>query len=374
MNNSLIISHQSALLVHRAVGARMLEPLSCQEGIPVGQHTCRVTDFLDSGNISGLLECRPLHLLALSQNSAHSIKGCTIHKATGRLPTGSFRSLGSHVLVSSPALVLLQMCQSSLTSFDSAMPWASNLFEGFGEFGMLVALAELCGELCGYYSLAPDGTGSIGRHRPFTTKHEIQRYLSEMIRAKGLKLSRRALAAAPPLSASPRETAIFLVMTAPWPLGYGFEAPSTNEPILLKGQSSESDEDCATIRFSDYMWASKTLRNGRRRRCVTLEYDSDEFHTASAGLTDQHLKDQAERRDAIETAGNGYLRLTTDHTRDFEMFEHKMRQLARLLRVDLPQRSDDEKRLAMNFQQVLFDSTRFKSVGNLVLPSASVFD
>jgi hypothetical protein len=56
------------------------------------------------------------------------------------------------------------------------------------------------------------------------------------------------------------------------------------------------------------------------------------------------------------------------------MFEHKMRQLARLLRVDLPQRSDDEKRLAMNFQQVLFDSTRFKSVGNLVLPSASVFD
>ncbi|MBQ9057641.1 MAG: hypothetical protein IJ125_00475 [Atopobiaceae bacterium] len=253
------------------------------------------------------------------------------------------------------------------------MPWATSLFEDFGDFGMLVALAELCGELCGYYSLAPDGKGSLGRHRPFATKQEIQRYLSEVVRAKGLKLSRRALAMAPSLSASPRETAVFLVMTAPWPIGYGFEAPSMNEPILLKGQSNESDEDCSTIRFSDYIWTSKTLRNGRRRRCVTLEYDSDEFHTASAGLTDRQLNDQAERRDAIEAAGNGYLRLTTDHTRDFEKFEHKMRQLARLLRVDLPQRSSDEKRIAMDFQRALFDSTRFRSVGNLALPPSPGF-
>lgn len=368
MSDYLIISHQSALLTHRAVGAGLFDGPLQQHGVPQNPHTSRLSDYLESGNVSALLEAGPLHTLALSQTARHTSKQCVTHLCESTLPQDSFQSMGNHILVSSPSLTLIQMSQACARNAREALPWCGELIDSFGDFGITVTLAELCGELCGHYNIAPDGKGTLKRHRCFMKQRDLFAYITKTRRMRGAPLAAKAARMAPPLSASPRETAVFLVMTAPWPIGYGFEAPATNEPIFLKDQSDESDDDCATIRFSDYRWNSKKLRSGRKRRCVTLEYDSDEFHTADAGLTDKQLKDQGERRDAIEAAGNGYLRLTTDHTRDFEEFDFKMRQLAKLLRVDLPSRSSDEKQLAKEFQEALFNSTRFKLVGNLMIP------
>ena len=368
MADYLIISHQSALLAHRAVGTGLLDGPLSNHSTPRDTHTSRLADYLESGNVTTLLEAGPLHTLALSQTARHSSKQCISHLCEAALPQGSLQSIGNHVLVSSPSLTLIQISQACARNAKEALPWCEGLIDEFGDFGITIALAELCGELCGYYSIAPDGKGTLKRHRRLVKREDLLAYIAKTRRMRGAPLAARAARMAPSLSASPRETAVFLVMTAPWPIGYGFEAPATNEPIFLKGQSDESDDDCTAIRFSDYRWMSKTLRSGRKRRCITLEYDSDEFHTADAGLTDRQLKDQGERRDAIEAAGNGYLRVTTDHTRDFEQFDFKMHQLAKLLRVDLPPRSSDEKQQAKAFQEALFGTTRFKLVGNLMIP------
>lgn len=366
MGKKLLVSHQSALLVYRAAGSGLITPPSnYAASLRPSDCSTQTHLFKDSGNIQSLSDAGTLHLTALDHRGLHKVKGCCIHVLTGSLPDGSFRSLGNDILVSSPALTLLQFCQDIASSSRrrSASPWCYDLIEEFGSFGLLAAAAEVASELCGSYSIAPDGKGSLSSHDPFTNVKTLQLFLGSVRRRRQARLARSAVNAASPLSASPRETQLYLEMTLPWPIGYGLPKASTNHPIAIKDPLNNDAQDHSAIRFSDYFWDKKTLRNGRVRRPVTLEYDSDEFHTASAEVTDARLADQAERRDQIEAAENHYLRITTAHTKDFDAFDYKMRQLASLLRIDLPNRSSGELKLAHRFFEMIFNSSRLSKVG-----------
>lgn len=364
MAKKLIVGHQSALLVYRAAGARIISPPE-EYLAPVEAADCTtcISPFKQSGNVASLISSGTLDLVARDRHRQHSAKGCQIHVLTGQLPDNSFRDLGGNILVSSPALTLLQFCQDlELTPIKNHVPaWCRDLVEELGPLGRVLAAAEVASELCGIYSVSPNN-GKLSRHAPFATKVGIELYLRACHRRRSCRLAHKAIRVASPLSASPRETQLFLAMTAPWPLGYGFPLPQANGPVVIDDQSIESDDDCKVVRFSDYFWKTKTLRNGRVRKDTVLEYDSDEYHTASAGITDKQLADQAERRDAIEAQGNHFLRLATSHTKDFESFDKKMRQLAKMLRIDLPERSTDELKEAQRFFELIFDSRRYKSI------------
>ena len=365
MAKKLIIGQQSALLIYRAAGAGIIAlPEPYHAPVRPVECTTSIRSFRESGNVQSLLNSSVLDLVARSRNELHRIKGCHTHLLSGDLPDGSFWSVGGDVLVTSPALTLLMLSRTiARSSMGTLPPWCAGLVENLGALGKKVALAELASELCGIYSIAPNGRGELERHAPFISLASMRTYLMALTNRKSASLAHAALRAASPLSASPRETQLYLVMTSPWPFGYGLPLPNTNCPITLKGQSLDSDEDCRTVRFSDYFWKRKVLRNGRVRRPLVLEYDSDEFHTASAGLTDRQLADQAERRDRIESQGNGFIRITTEHTRNFSSFDDKMHQLSRLLRIDLPERSPDELEAARLFFASVFDSSRFRHVG-----------
>lgn len=362
MGKKLLLSHTSALTVYRAAGSGLLTTPEELRRVPSPiECTTDIRGFEESANLSALLASGPLDLLARHQDGRHASSGCIIHELGGGLPDGSFRLMGNGICVASPELMFFQLCQCFASgSAPYAATWHKTLVDEYGSLGTKLACAELCSELCGYYSIRPDKTGSFERHVPFVTKEQMLVFLGRLGRRHHKLTAIGAARAAAPTSASPRETSVYLVMTTPWPLGYGFPEPETNKLIFLDGQDPCDEEDCKTARFSDYMWGMKRLRNGRVRRPTTLEYDSDECHTASAGLTDRQLFDQAERRDAIESQGYGYLRLATVHTKNFKAFDAKMRQLARLLRIDLPERSSDEERDACRFQELMFDTLHHK--------------
>ena len=365
MAKKLIVGHQSALLLYRAAGSDIITRPEDYHA-PIGPNDCttRITSFSESGNVQSLLASGELDLIAKTRQELHCSKGCRTHYLPGELPEGSFCSLGNDVLVTSPALTVFLLAQTVADPRSrDRLGWCYELIDNLGALGEVIALAEIASELCGIYSIAPNGKGDLKRHAPLASLDAMRTYTKSLFKRRRVRLAIAALRAASPLSASPRETQLYLAMTSPWPFGYGLPLPDTNHPIVLSNQDLSSDEDCRTIRFSDYFWRGKALRNGRKRRPTVLEYDSDEFHTASAGLTDQQLADQAERRDQIEANGHGYLRIATEHTRDFATFDNKMHQLAQLLRIDLPERTVDELELAKLFFDQVFDSNRFKKVG-----------
>ena len=360
MGGKLIIGHQSALTVYRLAGQGITAEPEAYDAY-LGAHECitRVGDFLESGLVDRLLRHGGIDLVARAKSGRHKAKESTIHLLSGELPHGSFRKVSGDILVTSPAITLYMLGREALACAPLDRPdWCAGLTDEFGELGLTVALAEIASELCGIYSLPPFGGKGLIRHRSFATLTAMKAQIGSLKHKRHANLAFKALQAASNLSASPRETQLYLMMTAPWPIGYGMPKPATNQPVLLGDQSLESGEDCATIRFSDYFWNEKKLRNGRVRRPCVLEYDSNEFHTASAGITDRQLADQAERRDDIEASGNGFLRITTEHTRSFEQFNRKMNQLANLLRIDLPERSANELELAERFFSLIFDSKR----------------
>jgi len=362
MGKKLLIGHQSALLVYRAAGAGLLaKPERYTGAVYRTDYSTKVSAYLESSNLQSIIRSCELDILVLDEARRHKSPLCRMHSMRGEVPEGSFWTMGMDILVASPELTFLQMCQDlhNKSSYNR-MKWCHELIDEFGEFGRLAACAEICSELCGIYSISPSEGAELKRHAAFTSHDSICRYLEQSQHRNYLRLARKAAHMASPLSASPRETAVFLVMTSPWPIGYGFELPATNELVLPDGQDLSDDKTLESVRFSDYSWPRKKLRNGRVRKPVTLEYDSDEHHTMGAGLTDKQVQEQNERRDSIEAAGNGFLRLTTQHTKSFDDFDEKMRQLARLLRVDLPDRSSEEQERAERFQEIIFDTQRFK--------------
>ena len=363
MAKNLIIGYQSALLVYRAAAAGILEvPDPLHGTIRPAECSTRISDFSGSTNLEKLMSAGPLDLLAFRSGQRHDTRSCRMHLTKSPMVDGAFWSLGSNILVASPDLTYLQVCQEICDSTHGRVAWAQPLIDVLGDLGKLIACAEVCAELCGYYCIYPDNESSLKPHIPYTSREHMLVTLRQLKGRHPLQTALRACKAAPSLSASPRETDVFLLMTLPRPDGYGIGRPTSNEPITVMGTKPTTLDDMEETRFSDFLWKQKTLRNGRRRKTTTLEYDSDEHHTASAGLTDRQLWEQGERRDRIESSGRNFLRLTTEHTKEFRLFDKKMYQLAEMLRIDLPERGTDELAAVTAVFEAIFDTHRWRNV------------
>ena len=162
--------------------------------------------------------------------------------------------MGEGLFVSRPEYCLLQM--------------ASTL--------SLVGLIELGYELCGNYSLAPlssvNGDRETSAHfnrRPLTNTKKIAAFLGNANGLHGRKKAIRALRYVLDGSASPMETILVLLLTLPFKMGgYHLPMPELNARMLPSRRGGQS---ASKAHYScDLYWPDQD---------VTIEYDSDAFHT-----------------------------------------------------------------------------------------------
>ena len=194
MAKKLLVGHQSALLVYRAAGSGLMErPPSTTGEISAFDCTTRLREFFDSDNVRALVKSRQVDLLAMSDNMKHRSSLSRIHRSKGTFPDGSFRLLGRDALVASPELTFLQSCQDLHNHASrQEMEWCKDLVDDFDELGMLVAAAEICSELCGLYSIVPDGSSDMNRHRRFTDMTKMQLMLSKLDHRPYIRFAKRA--------------------------------------------------------------------------------------------------------------------------------------------------------------------------------------
>lgn len=205
-------------------------------------------------------------------------------------PTG-FRKVADGIYVSSPEFVFLQM--------------ATRL-----ELPELVALGmELCGTYRRQVRLPHFDTGeddfiTVYQQEPLSSPRRLKGLLDSMKSAPGHMKASKALSYVLPNSASPMETALYLLLCLPRRMG-GYALP---KPELNPGITFNKAGQRHTLRRSakpDLYWRDAHL---------DLEYNSDEFHSANDRAVDSM------RRKALERMNVEVIELTTEELFSTSLF------------------------------------------------------
>jgi len=212
----------------------------------------------------------------------------------------AFRTVRRNIYVSSPEFVFLQLA----TRLD------------------LPELVALGMELCGTYRrkvrvphIDSDEIGFTTNYHQamLTTPKRLRGFLDSMRPAPGCGKALKALEYVLPNSASPMETAIYLLLCLPRRLG-GYALP---QPILNPAIAISKSGQQYTLRKSakpDLFW--KKIR-------LDLEYNSDEFHEENQRASDSM------RRKALEHMGVEVIELTSDELLSVELFHATALRIAR---------------------------------------------
>lgn len=168
--------------------------------------------------------------------------------------------------------------------------------------------------LCGTYAANPVTHKIEYGLQPLTTADRLQSYIERLPRTKGKQQALEAARALANGSASPRESALYLVLTLPTRLG-GFQLP---RPVLNDPQALDADARSIAAKegvFCDLLWAKQRF---------AVEYDSDEFHSLTR-------REDIERRNALESMGIRVLSITTSIFNDFDRLAACVRTLRKRL-------------------------------------------
>lgn len=255
----------------------------------------------------------------------------------GDIAATAFRKVSKSIYVSSPEFVYLQMARS----LD------------------LPRLAALGMELCGTYrrnvvafTLGTNSTTYVTEYnqQPLTTPRRLRGFLSTMQSAPGCSKALKALEYVLPNSASPIESALYLLLCLPRRLGgYALPKPILNPSITLTKAGGRH-----TLRNQakpDLYWKTKR---------IDLEYNSDEFHDESSRAIDSM------RRKALERMRVEVIELTPDELYSTSLFHETALRIAKRLGKRI--RSEDEgnfraKRANLR-QSLLFDDITSGNYGS----------
>ena len=272
---------------------------------------------------------RPLEVLVHSKNERSRSEAVTAKVWKGPIAPTGFRQISDGIYVSSPEFVFLQL--------------ATKL-----ELPELVALGM---ELCGTYrrnvevaSLYPNTHGYITEYHqpPLTTLKRLKGFLGSMKAAPGSLRALKALDYVLPNSASPMETALYLLLCLPRRLGgYALPKPVLNPPIVLTKAGRKH-----TIRSSakpDLFWKDVKL---------DLEFNSDEFHD------ENDRTDDSMRRKALERMRVEVIELTSAELFDTRLFHATVLRIALRLKKQLRPEGEGlfEERRSLLRRQLLVDS------------------
>lgn len=230
------------------------------------------------------------------------VDGAVLHSTRASLPRKSILSVSSTIDVVSPELCLVQMAAE---------------MDG-------IELIQLCSEFCGFYTLADGRRGDFLARLPLTSVARLVAYSERLQGAKGLGAFRATLPVLADGSASPRETAMYLLLCLPRARGgYGLPKPELNKAVPLS--SAVAKAFGSGVYVADMVWAEQR---------VIVEYDGLEGHTGR----DRIARD-ASRRDALVAEGYDLFVVTNDQILNRKAFEEIAKAVARRLDVGMRIRS-----------------------------------
>jgi len=234
----------------------------------------------------------PINVMAPSAARARRLDGAVCHVFGARVPKGAILDPGTGYCVSSPEFAFLQLA--------SELPFAK--------------LVEAGCEMCGSYAPAPDGSSTRYKLRPLTSVAMIEAFLVQTEGCKGVKVARRALRCVMDKAASPRETAVALLLSLPERHGgYGIKKPQLNYRIDIPSRAKKATR--GDFYICDLYWPEHRL---------AVEYDSAEFHELRASVTRDAVK-----RNALSYLGVQVVTVTNDQVKGFDDFDKVAHVVAR---------------------------------------------
>lgn len=268
--NRVIYSHVTALQIHRFMQRNFATALAnpsrtrsapqtsvsthdaaailanaLQDHVIGSREFCSTSETLEFLSREGI--CAPLHFVTSSQGQCRRKGDIEAHLLSTQVSSDSFFELTKSFLVCSPELAFVQ-CADKRADF--------------------IWLLKLGYELCGTYQTACTGLATQYEVEALTSTRRIRDFLKRNPSLRGSRLARRALLYMSDGSASPRETALALLLGLPRRLGgYGLGVPLMNHPIKLSEQAA-SIAQRASLRC-DLCWPKFK---------VDVEYQSDFAH------------------------------------------------------------------------------------------------
>lgn len=216
----------------------------------------------------------PLHLLVDNRNKTSSSDWIVCHRWAQTLPPGSFFSPCRDVFVSTPEFCFLQLA--------GALP--------------RISLIRLGYEMCATYRLDSRSEHGFCDCAPLTTPARLELFLSRSASSRATEKAQDALRWVTARSASPRETALAMLLSLPTEMGgCGAGLPELNYELEV------SREGMPEKRRIDLFWSD--ARFG-------LEYDSDQEHASPESLAKDSLREKEIELEGIRLARvtNGELR------------------------------------------------------------------
>lgn len=302
-----------------------------------------VKELLDAVEMSNLgIDETPLDLLVPSAGSRSRGRLARFHVWSRVVPANSFYRVHNNVLVSSPELVVVQLCGSQakleelIDDFGKSVfaqkemmalvgmheePEVDDPLEWEGTRRLLGAVVVAC-EFAGTYRLPKEGKQPVYHAPKLMTKESLDTCARIVGSTSAESRARRAAKLAFDDSASPMETAVALMLTLPVAYGgFGLPAPKLNaSPDIAEYRGTVSDRD--EVRC-DMLWEEDK---------VALEYDSYEFH----GRDDlNRLTTDAVRSNILNALGYSTFRVTPGVIRSVASMQLLAQQLARALHVSL---------------------------------------
>ena len=248
-------------------------------------------------------ENSPLYLLVPKAARRRTVKNVKQRLCRTAMPDRSFLRLGDWAYVPTPELTFLLMAHH-LKLFELVM------------LGM---------ELCGHYRLVGAPTHStlaskltLYGQAPLTNPQRIAAVLERAGGMTGLPLAKRALGYVAEGSASPMETALYLLLCLPRKLGgYGLPRPQLNARRRVTARAGSLTLSKTLV--PDLFWPSKRL---------DLEYDSEEFHASVDAL-----QKGARRALALRAMGVEVVSVTKEVVYEEDAFDALARVVAKFLGV-----------------------------------------
>lgn len=253
----LVLSHMSAFEFWRL---HEFDRSSCR-GQTLSRHTHSnpPADFSDdslSRFLDGLTD--PVHVLVPDSSDARRQDHFLYHTCRASLPYGSFAKIDKNAFVSCPELCFLHLAKTR-------------------SFVELIALAY---ELCGTYAISTtDPRGFVDRSS-LTSIAQLESFIERAGSLYGVGRARQSLRHILPGAASPRETAMAILLCLPNSLGgYALPKPFLNHRIVANWHTQKVTRQQEF--FCDAYWPTEK---------VAVEYDSDQYHSGSEKIAHDSIR------------------------------------------------------------------------------------
>lgn len=268
---------------------------------------------------------KPIHAFVAERAKGTSTKHLITHVFSQQIPNGTFLDLGHGVCICTPQFTFLQLA-SQLESLE------------------LLALGmELCGTYSRWSPHVESGGLAAARDRenarsctyelpPVISAKRLTAFVNRMGGQRGAIGARRVIRWVLDGSASPMETATYLLLCLPRRLGgYGLPKPVLNPVLKISGP------DGVKKRYPDLFWLGAN---------IDVEYNSDEAHSGEWS----RYRD-SKREIELTVANVRVLPLTRPQLMDakeFDGFAHGLRRMlgirSRPMDPDWPYRRDELRR------------------------------